>query len=221
MADLNGPQAATAAATVFNIPELLENVLLHVDPFQLYVLQAVNSTFRSVIVNTKPIRKRMHLEQSKPYHQSRDLRHFLRDKRITAITQPFTITWHPACHEDLDVELSCKWSQDQESRYRWNRFWRKEMACMQPGSWRGIRIGQPEVFPIDEWDCVKTVDICGFSAKVHGETLGEVMGEAVGVLRRKPGKCACSFSKWTGRSSRDSGLDWKISSERGWGCGVM
>ena len=211
---------SNAATTVLGISELLENILLHVDPFQLYVLQAVNSTFRSAISETKSIRKRMHLEQSKPFEESRPLRHFLRDKRITAITRPFTITWHPACYIDLDLELSCEWTQQEEKKYWWNRFRAKNMQCMHPGSWRGIRVGQPEVFPVDEILCKKEVYMCGTMTPVDGNTLGAVMGEAVSLLWRKPSKCVYTFCKWTG-SSPDSGRDWRSSSQGSGWCAIM
>ncbi|KAK3724124.1 hypothetical protein LTR37_001246 [Vermiconidia calcicola] len=60
--------APTATQRVLNLPELLENILLSVDVPQLFAVHRVNTAFRVTIVQSKPIRRKMLLEESKGEH---------------------------------------------------------------------------------------------------------------------------------------------------------
>ena len=51
-----------AAAKVFAIPELLEDILLHLDMKQLFSLQRVNSSFHGTIKKSSPLRQKMWLD---------------------------------------------------------------------------------------------------------------------------------------------------------------
>ena len=104
-----------AAAQVCAIPELLENILLNVDPIQLFTLQSINSTFHDLIRDTKALRRRMCLEPSTDRKKAADI---LQHKRIQDVTQPFSINLHhfannPRC-DYFDFELQCDFVQDEK-----------------------------------------------------------------------------------------------------------
>ncbi|KAK4542608.1 hypothetical protein LTR36_006656 [Oleoguttula mirabilis] len=53
---------ATAAQKAMALPELLENVLQHLEPTQLFIVQRVNATFKKTISESKTLRRCMFLE---------------------------------------------------------------------------------------------------------------------------------------------------------------
>ncbi|KAK4619789.1 hypothetical protein CLAFUW4_10846 [Fulvia fulva] len=136
-----------AAAQVCAIPELLENILLNVEPFKLFTLQSVNSTFQDLIQNTKSLRRRMCLEPSVDREKVAQL---LQEPRIRKVTHPFRISLHHGNETSgvpryFNFELQCAWVAqmqrelpDETTPPRADRF-----ECMGGGNWRKIKIGDP------------------------------------------------------------------------------
>ncbi|KAK6437998.1 hypothetical protein LTR95_005805 [Oleoguttula sp. CCFEE 5521] len=56
--------ATTAAATVFGITELLEQILLYTDPRTLLLAQRVNKFFRATTQSRNELQTRLYLRQS-------------------------------------------------------------------------------------------------------------------------------------------------------------
>lgn len=50
-----GGKKTNAVTEVFDLPELVENILLYVDPKALFKLQRVNQAFNSITNRSKPI----------------------------------------------------------------------------------------------------------------------------------------------------------------------
>ncbi|KAK3703706.1 hypothetical protein LTR37_014284 [Vermiconidia calcicola] len=58
---VDAPSSSEAASKKLNLPELLENILIHVDIKNLFKLQRVNKTFKATIARSKEIQRKMFL----------------------------------------------------------------------------------------------------------------------------------------------------------------
>ncbi|KAK4542616.1 hypothetical protein LTR36_006664 [Oleoguttula mirabilis] len=141
MDDMESTIPASAAAKVFNIPELLENILLHLSMRQLFVkqlfvVQRVDWKFQGVITGSEKLRRLMFLAHKLPHkHGVRQTRFnpLLRDGGIPLLAcLYFFLHYEGAINPRPSIDAAFHFDvSEQEMR---------ELEASRDSSWRSTRL---------------------------------------------------------------------------------
>ncbi|KAK4619790.1 hypothetical protein CLAFUW4_10845 [Fulvia fulva] len=132
-----------AAARVFAIPELLENILLSCEPYRLFMIRRVNTAFSALIGRSLHIRRLMCLEHGygNPYQLSGRIHRCLHHH---ATVYPFRIDWITRIGSALDLEFELR--RDFIEAHKEDQV----VALLNDptylaglGSWTSVRVGFP------------------------------------------------------------------------------
>ncbi|KAK4620194.1 hypothetical protein CLAFUW4_10961 [Fulvia fulva] len=125
------PSVPTAAPQVFAIPELLENILLHVDAVNLYLLEHTIKAFKGVMAGSRALRKRMFKEGAADLDDFSD---FLEHPVMRRATYPFSCVAVRKWDGRYFFHTSTNWLIDNEPGLSVHK-----MPCTRPAWWRKIR----------------------------------------------------------------------------------
>ena len=151
---------STATATVLAIPELLENILLHVNMRRLFTLQRINCTSHDVIASSKALRRILSLEYSMP---GRTEHHpILNTLFVESDEILFPVKFTGDGEMQLTFDLCGEWSQ-----FFPDELFSSEDLSSWPltanGSWRATKIfSQPNPFAL-RLHCQARPELQGFT----------------------------------------------------------
>lgn len=143
------PALRNPANEVFNIPELLELILLDVFWYDLFILQRVSRSFRNTIEGSPKLR---HKISDTPFGPSRASDESSISTYMAVVFMerlqfgPFFMMWHSS-------DMTFAWGEGHEWRgdkyrgddmYHGKLGWKGKSAVYSEGSWRGIALGAVE-----------------------------------------------------------------------------
>ncbi|USW55733.1 hypothetical protein Slin15195_G090520 [Septoria linicola] len=105
----------SSSARVFGITELMEMILLEVDPIQLFALQRVNNHCKEIIAESKDLQKRMLLD---PEHGATtdEVKEILGDGRIKRAMYPSRVTPVENGNGVIYIQVAIHWTRAREGR---------------------------------------------------------------------------------------------------------
>jgi len=152
-------QQSLAPERAFSIPEILEAILLNIEPRHLLVnAQRVNRTWHSTIRCSPPLQRVLFFEAC-PRNE----------KRESEFNVLLSAAFPPFFEHNPDVEDDAKWTQESLSKMDWNSCLQKRDAySREEASWRRMLVLQP---PIKELNILKSWSCMTGMGKIRGRKL--------------------------------------------------
>ncbi|KAI5361499.1 Putative F-box domain-containing protein [Septoria linicola] len=145
VAELKQETKESATERCLAVTELLEKILLHLDPTEMFGVQRVSRTFRDTITESRLLRQRMLLEPSVAPHSWDYVHDFIGSRKICHATRPFEFQLFPHCDSDeqhMVIEVWIKFDSIKRAMERPEEHFAIEKNAFDVASesWRRIRL---------------------------------------------------------------------------------